>query len=124
MSPDPAADLARLRAITHALPAVAEKVSHGAPMFFIEKAKSFAWFSHDHHGSGITAVLVRTSGSDEQAMLIEADPELFYRPPYLGPSGWIGIRVDGDAPDWDHVADRVRASWQLAAPRKLRETLA
>src|SRR5690606_22378310 len=78
MSPDPDACLARLRAICLALPRGTEKVSHGQPVFFIEKGKTFAWFLHNHHGSGITAVAVKTSGAEEQDMLIEADPDLYY----------------------------------------------
>ena len=69
--------------------------------------------------SGITALLVKTSGLEEQAMLIEADPDLYYRPPYLGPYGWIGIRLDTEEPDWEHVNDWLVKSWRLSAPRKL-----
>ena len=118
MSPDPGADLKRLREIALALPEADEKLSHGAPCFFIEKGKSFAYFSHNHHGNGETAALVKTSGVEEQAMLIEADPALYYKPPYLGPSGWIAIRLAGEDTDWNHVADRVATSWELAAPRR------
>ena len=73
-----------------ALPEAAEKLSHGSPAFFIEKGKIFAYFWHNHHGDGRTAVMVKTSGLEEQAMLIEMDPDLYYQPAYLGPSGWIG----------------------------------
>ncbi len=121
MSPDPHADLIKLRGIALALPETAEKVSHGAPMFYIEKGKAFAYFSHDHHAGGETAVLVKTSGVEEQAMLIEHDPDLYYKPPYFGPSGWVAIRVGGDDTDWDHVGDRVAISWELVAPRRLLE---
>jgi len=121
MSPEPEADLARLRPICLALPAAAEKRSHGSPCFFVEKGRSFAYFWHNHHGDGRTAVLVKTSGVEEQAMLIEIDPDLYFRPPYLGPSGWVGIRTDQPTTDWDHIADRVAASWRMAAPRKLAE---
>lgn len=121
MSPDPNACLARLRAICLALPRGTEKVSHGQPVFYIEKGKTFAWFLHNHHGSGITAVAVKTSGAEEQDMLIEADPDLYYKPPYLWPSGWIAMRIDGETVDWDHVGDRVATSWELAAPPKLLE---
>lgn len=119
MSPDPDLDLGKLRAIALALPRAAEKLSHGQPNFFIEKGKVFAQYWHDHHGDSRSAVMVKTSGADEQALLIEIDPELYYRPAYIGPSGWIAIRTDVDATDWDHIADRVRASWRLIAPAKL-----
>jgi hypothetical protein len=121
MSPDPEGLLARLREICLALPETAERLSHGEPGFHIVKGKFFAYFSHNHHNDGITAVHVKTSGMDEQAMLIEAEPEVYYRPPYLGPSGWVGIRLDTDEIDWDQVADRVAYSWELIAPRRLLE---
>lgn len=113
--------LDRVRALALALPEAAERLSHGAPGFHLEKGKFFAYFSHDHHGNGETAVLVKTTGTEEQAMLIEADPALYYKPPYLGTSGWVAIRVAAPDTDWDHVADRIAVSWELAAPRRLLE---
>jgi hypothetical protein len=121
MSPDPEADLERLRAICLALPHSAERLSHGQPAFYIEKGKIFAWFWDNHHGDGRTAVMVKTSGIEEQEMLIEADPELYYRPAYLGPFGWVAIRTDLPDTDWNHIADRIAMSWDLIAPPKLRE---
>jgi hypothetical protein len=121
MSPDPEAVLAKLRDICLAMPEAAERLSHGAPGFHIVKGKFFAYFSHNHHHDGITAVHVKTSGLDEQAMLIEADPEAYYKPPYLGPSGWVGVRLDTDEVDWERVADRVAYSWELVAPARLLE---
>lgn len=121
MSPDPAADLARLRARCLALPGVAEKASHATAAFLIEKSKVFAYFTLNHHGDDRTAVLPKTSGTDEQQMLIEADAVLYYRPPYIGHSGWIGICTDRAQSDWGHLADRIETSWRLVAPRKLLE---
>ncbi|WP_326521575.1 MmcQ/YjbR family DNA-binding protein [Sphingomonas abietis] len=114
-------DLDRIRAICMTHPRAAEKISHGIPVFFIEKGRTFAWYSENHHGSGITAVLVKTSGADEQAFLVEMDPDIFYRPPYLAPSGWIGMRLDTDATDWDQVEARIAQSWDHAATPRLRE---
>lgn len=121
MSPDPAGDLERLRAIAMALPGAAQKISHGQPVFFIEKGRIFAQYWHDHHHDGASAVMVKTSGIEEQQMLIEADPDLYYRPAYIGPSGWIAIRTDVGDTDWEHIADRVATSWRIVAPRKLAE---
>jgi phosphoribosylglycinamide formyltransferase-1/phosphoribosylamine--glycine ligase/phosphoribosylglycinamide formyltransferase/phosphoribosylformylglycinamidine cyclo-ligase len=123
MSPDPDADLDRLRAICMRMPRAAEKVSHGATSFFIEKGKVFAYFTHDHHGDGRSAVLVKTSGIEEQEMLIEADSDLHYRPAYIGHKGWLGIRVDRPGSDWDHIADRIETSWRLVAPKTLLERI-
>jgi hypothetical protein len=118
---DPDADLATLRAIALAQPRAAEKISHGQPNFFIEKGRTFAWFLHDHHAIGFTGIAVKTSGADEQAMLIEADDELFYRPAYLAPSGWIGIRLGLPQTDWGQIEARVEQSWAYAATPRLRE---
>lgn len=121
MTPGGDAALARLRTIALALPGAAEKLSHGSPCFHIEKGKAFAYFWENHHGDGETVVIVKTSGRDEQAMMIEADPALYFKPPYLGPAGWIAIRVADVATDWDHVGDRVAQSWELVVPRRLLE---
>ena len=115
------AALDRFRAMCMALPRAAEKLSHGMPCFYIEKGKSFAWFWQDHHADGVTAAIVKTSGLDEQAMLIEADPDTYYRPPYFGPGGWVGYRLDTDEVDWDRLEDRIAYSWELVAPKRLLE---
>ena len=115
----PDALLDRVRALALALPEAIEKGSHGSPGFHIAGGKFFAYFSHDHHGDGITGVLVKTSGLEEQAMLIERDAALYWRPAYLGPSGWIGIRLDQPPVDWGHVEQRLRQSWRLIAPKRL-----
>lgn len=54
-------------------------------------------------------------------MLLDADPQSYSRPAYLGPSGWISINLATENVDWDHVADRIAASWELAAPPRLLE---
>lgn len=115
---DPDYILGQLRALALALPEADEIVSHGMPCFGIAKGKKFAYLSRDHHGDGKTALLVKISGPEEQAMLIEQDPDRHYRPAYFG-DGWIGIRLDLGDTDWDSVAEWLRRSWVAAAPRKL-----
>ncbi len=100
------------------LPETAEKLSHGQPTFFVA-GKQFAQFRDKHHGDHKTVVCVRVSSLDEQAMLLEADPETYSKPAYM--PTWLSINLAGDNVDWDHVADRVAASWELAAPRRLLE---
>ena len=117
----PETALHRIRDIALALPEAAERASHGMPGFHIAGGKFFAYFWHDHHGDGETTVIVKTSGSDEQAQLIELDPDTYYRPPYYGPTGWVAIRVLREDTDWDRVADRIAISWELVAPRRLLE---
>ena len=121
MTPQAEAALEQLRAAALALPETDEKLSHGMPAFFLQKGKMFAYFWHHHHGDDVTAAIVKTSGPEEQAMLIEMEPDLYYRPPYFGPSGWVGMHLDRPDTDWDRVADRVAISWELVAPRRLLE---
>lgn len=109
---------AQVRARAMALPEAEETLSHGMPCFGIVKGKKFAWVSLDHHGDGKTALLVKISGVDEQAQLIEADPDRYYRPAYFG-DGWIGIRLDLGDTDWDAVTEWLRRSWLAVAPKKL-----
>jgi hypothetical protein len=112
--------LDRIRQAALELPETEERVSHGQPTFFVA-GKQFAQFRDNHHGDGKTVVCVRTSGLDEQGMLLERDPETYSKPAYLHPSGWVSINLAGDKVDWDHVADRIAESWELAAPRSLLE---
>jgi hypothetical protein len=110
--------LDQVRAAALDLPETEERVSHGQPTFFVA-GKQFAQFRDNHHGDGRTVVCVRISSLDEQAMLLEADPETYSRPAYL-PS-WISVNLAAETVDWDHVADRIAQSWELAAPRRLLE---
>ena len=112
--------LEKVRAAALELPETSEKLSHGQPTFFVA-GKQFAQFRDNHHDDGRTVVCVRTSSLDEQAMLLESDPETYSKPAYLHHAGWISINVSGGAVDWDHVADRIAESWELAAPRRLLE---
>lgn len=109
---------AQVRERAMALPEAEETLSHGMPCFGIVKGKKFAWVSLDHHGDGKTALLVKISGPDEQAQLIDIDPERYYRPAYFG-DGWIGIRLDLGDTDWPAIADWLRRSWLSVAPKKL-----
>lgn len=119
MTPDDA--LSRLREIALALPETAQRESHGSPGFRVEGGGFFAYFRHNHHGDGETAVCVKTSGVEEQTMLIETDSDTYFRPAYLGPAGWVAMRLDRTDADWDRVADRVAQSWELVAPQRLLE---
>jgi phosphoribosylglycinamide formyltransferase-1 len=110
--------LNKVRESSLALPQADEIVSHGMPCFGILKGKKFAYFTRDHHGDGIIAVLVKTTAPEEQATLIEADPDRYYRPAYFG-NDWVGIRLDLGDTDWDHIAERLHDSWRQVAPRKL-----
>jgi hypothetical protein len=110
--------LDQIRAAALDLPETEERLSHGQPTFFVA-GKQFAQFRDNHHGDGKTVVCVRVSSLDEQAMLLEADPATYSKPAYL-PS-WVSINLAGESVDWTHVADRIAASWELAAPQRLLE---
>ncbi len=110
--------LGRVRELAMALPEADEVTSHGMPCFGIVKGKKFAYFTQDHHGDGKTALLVKISGADEQAQLIEMDEDRYYRPAYFG-DGWVGIRLDLGDTDWDAIGEWLRKSWLAIAPKKL-----
>ena len=110
--------IAQVRERAMALPEADEIVSHGMPCFGIVKGKKFAYVSNDHHGDGRIALLVKISGIDEQAQLIETDPDRYYRPAYFGDS-WIAIRLDLGDTDWGHIGEWLAKSWRSIAPRKL-----
>lgn len=122
MLADPDAAARRLSDICLALPRVGMRLSHGMPAFDVA-GKMFCYFWHDHHGDGLTAAAVKTSGRDEQDLLIDADPELYKWLPYMGPSGWIGINLEAADFDWALAEARVLTSWRLAAPKRLAMTL-
>ncbi|MEI4509069.1 phosphoribosylglycinamide formyltransferase [Sphingopyxis sp. CCNWLW253] len=108
----------RVRELAMALPEADEVTSHGMPCFGIVKGKKFAYFTEDHHGDGKIAILVKISGGDEQAALIELDEDRYYRPAYFG-DGWVGIRLDLGDTDWDAIGEWLRKSWLSVAPKKL-----
>lgn len=119
---DPAALLARVRALALALPETDERESHGSPGFRVggdKSGKFFAYFADQHHGTEHIALLVRTGGMDELLSLVEDQPEVYFKPAYYGASGWVGIILNRPGVDWDAVAEWLERSWRSAAPRRL-----
>lgn len=107
----------RLRQLCLAFPEAGERISHGEPTWFAGKGKVFATLDNHHHSSPHLSVwLPMPSGAQES--LIEADPKRFFRPPYVGPSGWVGVVLD-TKPDWKMVADLVREAFVHVATKKL-----
>ena len=109
--------LTRLRKIALALPETSERLSHGAPTFFVREKRSFVMVLTDHHGDGRFAIWC-AAPPGLQAMLVEADPERFFVPPYVGHRGWLGMRLD-HALDWDELAGIVEDAYAEVAPPKL-----
>jgi hypothetical protein len=109
----PTATLTRLRAICLALPEAIERETWGIPTFRVRE-KIFTMFTSD----GGTPSLWCKAPPGAQTILIEAAPARFFRPPYVGHKGWIGVRLDS-AVDWNEVADLVLRSYQMTAPKRL-----
>jgi hypothetical protein len=110
--------IGRLRKICIALPEAYEKTSHGEPTFWVRK-KMFAMFADagNHHGGGRHAAWCKATHMT-QDLLVARWPQRYFVPPYVGPSGWVGIYLDR-SPDWAEVSDRLRESYRLAAPKRL-----
>lgn len=105
----------RLRAICLALPEVSERTSHGEASFFV--GRQFVAVDDHHHGADRLAFWCPApEGVQEQ--LIAEDPAQFFRPPYVGHRGWIGVRIDLD-PDWDEITNIVRDAYRQIAPKRL-----
>lgn len=106
----------RIRELCLSLPATSERLSHGHHTFFVRK-RVFAYHTVDHHGDGMTAVVCAAPPGMQEG-LIAADPEHYFRPPYVGHRGWIGVRVDLDL-DWDAIAGAIEESYCCVAPPAL-----
>ena len=110
----------RLRAICLALPETSEKVAWGELTWRV-KGKLFAQLDNHHHGADHLAVWL-PAPLGEQESLVFLDPQRFFRPPYVGPRGWVGVRIDG-RPDWKLVASLVQQAYREVAPPRLREAV-
>jgi hypothetical protein len=106
--------LRRVRRICASLPETTEKLSHGEPTFFVRK-KVYAMFSNNHHDDGHIAVWI-PAAPGLQAMLISTWPDKFFRPPYVGVRGWVGIELPNV--DDEELASHLRDAWSLVAPKK------
>jgi hypothetical protein len=111
--------LERLRAVCLALPEVEERLSHGAPTFFVRGKRPFLMVLADHHGDGRFAIWCAAAGGMQQ-MLVDADPERFFVPPYVGHRGWLGVRLDRGL-DWDKLAGVAEDAYAEIAPARLVE---
>jgi hypothetical protein len=111
--------LERLRRICLSLPETSERLSHGAPTFFVRGKKAFVMVLTDHHGDGRFAVWC-AAADGMQRMLVEADPERFFVPPYVGHRGWLGVRLDRHL-DWDELAGIAEDAYAEVAPSRLVE---
>ena len=114
--PDPDALEARMREICMALPEVTEK--DGGRAAWQVRGKSFVMFMDKHHGDGRVGIWAKAT-HETQDMLVHGSPKTFYVPPYMGPSGWVGMRLDLAGTDWETAANIARDAYRLAAPKRL-----
>jgi len=101
-----------------AMPECSEKLSHGEPTFFVRK-KVFAMFANNHHDDGHVAIWI-PAAPGVQGALIKAAPETFFRPPYVGVRGWVGIELEAISDE--ELASYIREAWQMLAPKRLKAT--
>jgi hypothetical protein len=111
--------LQRIRELCFALPETTERLSHGQPTFFVRDKRSFLMVLDNHHGDGRFAIWCAAEDGAQQ-LLVEADPERFFRPPYVGHRGWLGVRLDRGL-NWDELAGIVEDAYAEVAPPKLLE---
>jgi len=109
--------LTRLSKICLAFPEAMRRDSSGHAAFLVRK-RIFAYFLNDHHGDGIVSVAVKALPGENQS-LASAQPERFYLPAYIGPRGWIALRLDRGTIDWEEVRELVTLSYRLIAPKTL-----
>lgn len=107
----------RLREICLSLPEVTERISHGEPAWFIRGKKTLATLDDHHHGADHLSFWC-PAPPGVQAELVEQDPERFFRPPYVGGRGWLGVRIDNN-PDWEEIRLILIDAYRLVAPKKL-----
>ena len=114
----PPSPLTRLRKLCLALPEAHEVEAWGAPTFRVRN-KLFAMYASadSHHTAGRPAVWLK-AGPGNQDLMVHAAPERFFVPPYVGPSGWVGVWLDGKV-DWAETAELLRDSYRLTAPKRL-----
>lgn len=111
--------LQSLREVCLGLPETSERPSHGAPTFFVRGKRPFLMVLTDHHGDGRFAIWC-AAAAGVQGMLVGADPERFFVPPYVGHRGWLGVRLDRGI-DWDELAGIAEDAYAEVAPAKLVE---
>jgi hypothetical protein len=112
--PDP---VERLRRICLALPETTERASHGEPSWFVRDRKQFVALDDHHHGADRLAFWCAAPPGAQEA-LIASDERTYFRPPYVGHRGWVGVRIDLD-PDWDEIAEIVTDAYRQIAPKTL-----
>jgi hypothetical protein len=113
MAKDP---LESLRKLCLALPETTERVSHGEPTWFVRDKKTFVTYANHHHDDRLGFWCAAPAGVQEA--LVGAEPERFFRPPYVGHRGWLGVYLDVPV-DWSEIAEIVEDAYRMIAPKRL-----
>lgn len=108
--------LEHLRALCLALPEVTERLSHGEPTWFVRGKKTFVTFANQHHDDRVAFWCA--AGPDVQQTLVAQAPDNYFRPPYVGHRGWLGVYLDVPL-DWGVIADLVEDAYRVIAPKTL-----
>jgi hypothetical protein len=111
--------LQQVRELCLALPETSERLSHGAPAFFVREKRCFLMVLTNHHGDGRFAIWC-AAPPGAQELLVDADPDRFFRPPYVGHRGWVGFRLDRRFEE-DELAGIVEDAYAQVAPARLVE---
>jgi hypothetical protein len=106
----------RLRSLCLALPEVVERVSHGEPTWFVRGKRAMVMFADHHHDDRLAFWCAAAEGAQDS--LVAADPKRFFRPPYFGVRGWLGVYLDVEV-DWEAVEAIVREAYRVVAPKSL-----
>ena len=114
----PPSPLTRLRRLCLALPEAREVEAWGEPTFRVKTIFAMYAGPDSHHGAGRASVWVKALATNQQLM-VAADPDRFFVPPYVGPSGWVGVYLDGKRTDWTELAELLEDAWRMSAPKKL-----
>jgi phosphoribosylglycinamide formyltransferase-1 len=112
-----AATLDRLAKTCLALPE-ASRCDRGSHSTFFVQKRVFAYFLNNHHGDGIVSIACKALPGDN-GLLVATQPERFYLPAYIGPRGWVALRLDRGKIDWDEVRELVTGSYRMVAPKRL-----
>ena len=108
--------LERLRTLCLGLPEVTERLSHGEPTWFVRGKKTFVMFADHHHDDRLAFWCAAPPGAQEA--VVAAEPDRYFRPPYVGPRGWLGVWLDVPV-DWGEIADLVDDAYRTVAPKRL-----
>lgn len=109
--------LDKLRQLCIALPEVTERPSHGEPTWFVRGKKTFVMYADHHHDDRLGFWCAAPEGVQE--LLVANEPERFFRPPYVGHRGWLGVYLDAGPVDWDRIAEIVEDAYRVIAPKSL-----